>query len=408
MDKLNTARPMIMHVDLNSCFATIEQQSRPMLRNKPVAVVNRLVKNATIITASYEAKGRGVKTGMRLMTALLLCPALVVVESDPPKYRFVYRKLMAILQDYSPSVQMKSIDEGLIDFSNSPPGIRSRRLEGIGREIKQRLKDEIGEHMRCNIGVATNRFLAKTAAGLNKPDGLDVITYKNLKDVYEKLELEDLTGIAKGYAGRLGQIGINSPLDFLEASEATLVRQVFRSKCGSDWYRRLRGWEVDGAETSLKTVGRQFVLDRRDLGYDEVLKRFYSLGEDVVAKLRRQQVKAHGVRIYVKNYNDGRWQNFWRQSRAFDDNESLMDIVRRLLQTAPLPAHEIGVTCYGLVSSSSEQYDLFGEIARSQKLSRAIDEINSSWGSGTVHSATTLGVGDRVKSKISFGSVRYF
>src|SRR5680860_1269252 len=116
----NTDPSLIMHVDLNSAFATIEQQSRPLIRGKPIAVINRRTENTSVVTASYEAKLKGVKVGMRFVEAARLAPGLIAVESDPVKYRFVYRKLMAILSSYSPNVVMKSIDEGIIDFHGIP------------------------------------------------------------------------------------------------------------------------------------------------------------------------------------------------------------------------------------------------------------------------------------------------
>jgi DNA polymerase-4 len=174
----NREKPLVMHIDLNSAFATVEQQSRPLLRGRPVAVMNRRVENTCVVTASYEAKAMGVKVGMRFYEAKKLCPGIIPIESDPPKYRFVYKKLMSIMNDYSPDVVMKSIDEGVMDFK----GMKSKRpLIDIGYEIKKRLRDEIGCAMRCNVGIGPSRFLAKTAAGLHKPDGLDVIDSSNLR-----------------------------------------------------------------------------------------------------------------------------------------------------------------------------------------------------------------------------------
>ncbi len=403
----NKARPMIMHIDLNSCFATIEQQSRPLLRGRPVAVVNRRVENTSIITASYEAKARGVKVGMKIATARLLCPDLVALESDPPKYRYVYRRLMGIIEEYSPKVRMKSIDEGLIDFSDSPLDVRGKDLLELGREIKSRIRTEIGEYMSCNIGIGVNRFLAKTAAGFDKPDGLTLITHENLRQMYGRLDLEDLTGIAGGYGRRLRQVGITTPLEFLDAEEITLVRQVFKGKNGQDWYKRLRGWEVDDVDFGLKSVGRQYVLDDRSLGYDEVLRRFHNLCEDIAGKLRSQGVMARGVRLYVKTYHEGRWQNIHRQDRAFNDETSLFEIAKSLLQTAPLPAYEIGVSCYGLVSESELQPDLFGEVAKTAELTSAVDQINQFWGPRTVHAADTLGLDGHMKRRVPFGSTRF-
>lgn len=407
MTDINRTRPMIMHIDLNSCFATIEQQSRPMLRGKPVAIVNRRHQNSTIVTASYEAKARGVKVGMRGATARLLCPTLIFIESDPPKYRYVYRRLLAILADYSPKVQMKSIDEGLIDFSQSPLELQQKELSDIGREIKHRLRTEIGEHMMCNIGIGTNRFLAKTAAGLDKPDGLTEINHQNLRQIYTRLTLEDLTGIAKGYGTRLRQVGITTPLGLLDADELTLEKIVFRGKTGRDWYRRLRGWEVDAADHQLKSVGRQFVLDEQGLNHADILRRFHGLGNDVVAKLRAQGVKAHSVRVYVQTHHVGRWQNFTHRARAFDDEATLFSVVKQLFQSAPLPAQEIGVTCYGLVPREHEPVDLFGEAEQIARLTEAIDEINIFWGDRTVRSADTLGLDGHMKRKVPFGSTRF-
>ena len=406
-DEINPAPPLLLHVDLNSCFATIEQQSRPLLRDRPVAVVNRRTTKTAIITASYEAKRFGVKTGMKYADAKLLCPDLVALESDPPKYRWVYRRLKAILGEYSPEARMKSIDEGVVDLSVATAEVRARGAEVIGWEIKQRLKEEIGEYMRCNVGIGTNRFLAKTAAGMNKPDGLTMVDAGSLRAMYETLELKDLTGIAGGYSRRLWQVGITTPLEFLDADEATLERIVFRGKPGRDWYRRLRGWEVDTDEHALQTVGRQFVLDERELSHEEVLRRYHGLVEDVAAKLRAQSVWAHGVRVYAKTYHVGRWQQYVRVERAFHDEMTLFGLVRELTRELPLPAYEIGVSCYGLVGAPDEQLLLFGDEDKTEAMTGAIDAINTVYGAHMVHSADTTGLSGRMARKIPFGSVRY-
>lgn len=184
----NPSLPFIMHIDLNSCFATVEQQARPRLRGRPVAVVNRRTEHTMIVTASYEAKKMGVTLGMRLKDAKKLCPGLIGVESDPSKYKYVYHQLMRIMGDYSAHVRMKSIDEGVIDFGESTQVIAKRDIKDIGWEIKQRLWNEIGTVMNCNVGISTNRFLAKTAAGLHKPNGLDVITAENLRATFATLD----------------------------------------------------------------------------------------------------------------------------------------------------------------------------------------------------------------------------
>jgi len=405
----NETRPLVMHIDLNSCFATVEQQSRPMLRGRPVAVVNRRTENTSIVTASYEAKARGITVGMKVKEAKKLAPDLVALESDPAKYRYVYHKMMDIMKCYSAHITMKSIDEGVIDFKNTTEAIRARNLIDIGYEIKQRLRDEIGCAMRCNVGIATNRFLAKTAAGLHKPDGLDVITAQNVREVLGTLKLTDLTGIASRNEKRLNAVGIYTPLQFLETDPRTLKKVVFKSVVGEWWYQRLHGWEVDDVSYDLKTVGRQYVLEDKALPRQLILKRLHHLCESVGGKLRSQGKQARGVFVYVKSYDRGYWHARHTSALPFFSNAAIYAQALLLFTRAPERIREIGVSCYALEDGDArDQLSLFGdEIVREQQVTSAIDELNRRFGDRTVHSADTLGTGKFVKQKIPFGSTRY-
>jgi DNA polymerase IV len=404
----NHERPLIMHIDLNSAFATAEQQARPMLRGKPVAIVNRRTDTTAIVTASYEAKIRGVKVGMKLRDAKILCRDLIGLESDPPKYRYIYHRLLDIMNDYSAHVTMKSIDEGIIDFHDTTAAMQGRDLEEIGYEIKRRLKEEIGIWMRCNIGIATNRFLAKTAAALHKPDGLDVITPDNIRDVFSGLELTDLTGIAHRNQRRLNSVGIMTPLDFLDADVTTLQKVVFKSVVGQWWYKRLRGWEVDDVAYDVKRVGRQYVLESFTLSYDQILQRLHHLCESVGSRMRKQQKAARGMYVYAKT----RERVYWHASRMvalpFCSDQTIFELARELFKDAPNNMKEIGVHCYELEPIESDQISLFqDQIVHEQQVTRTIDSINQRFGDRTVHSADTLGTGIYVKQKIPFGSTRY-
>ena len=411
----NLADPRVMHIDLNSCFATVEQQARPLLRGKPVAIVNRRTDHTMIITCSYEAKAMGVKLGMRLKDAKKLCPELIGLESDPPKYKYVYHQLMRIMQDYSAHVRMKSIDEGVIDFSESTQLLQSRSMADIGHEIKQRLWDEIGVAMNCNVGIATNRFLAKTAAGLHKPNGLDVITHENLREIYDGLDLEDLTGIASHNRARLESVGILTPLDFLDADEATLRKVVFKSVNGTYWHQRLRGWEVDKRDFSIKSAGRQFVLDGYKMPRAEVLKRLHHLCEETGAKVRSQGLVARGVSVHARSYSDeGRgWGGKYWHARSmsptpFFSNQTIYEIAKKLFDDAPVFVKEIGVSCYELSEPDDSQLSLFGDqLAQERAVTGIIDTVNTRYGKRVIHSADTLSTNTGMKEKIPFGSTRY-
>lgn len=407
-ESLNTTTPLMMHVDLNSCFATVEQQSRPRLRGRPVVIVNRRTEHTSIVTASYEAKALGVKVGMRVRDAKLLAPALIALESDPAKYRFVYHKMMDIMKSYSAHVTMKSIDEGVIDFHQATAAMRDRSLEAIGYEIKQRLKDEIGCAMRCNVGIGTNRFLAKTAAGLHKPDGLDIITYENLRTTLETLKLTDLTGIAGRNEHRLNAVGIYTPLQFLDANVDTLHKMVFKSVLGDQWHQRLRGWEVDDVSHDMKTVGRQYVLEANNLSRADILQRLHHLCESVGSRLRSQNRVARGVFVYAKTYERGYWHARKMHELPFFSDNAIYNQARLLFAGAPQHIKEIGINCYELCDDNDPQLSLFGdEVAREHRLIDAMDVINRRYGERVIHSADTLGTGRFVRQKIPFGSTRY-
>lgn len=406
--EFNEERPLIMHIDLNSCFATVEQQARPKLRGKPVAIVNRRTDKTAIVTASYEAKAKGVKVGMKLREAKILCPDLVALESDPPKYRYVYHKLLDIMRDYSAHVTMKSIDEGIIDFHDTSYAMAERDLVEIGQEIKQRLKDEIGVWMRCNVGISTNRFLAKTAAGLHKPDGLDVITSQNIREVLGELKLTDLTGIAHRNEKRLNSVGIYTPLQFLDADVVTLQKVVFKSVVGEWWYKRLRGFEVDDVETKIGRVGRQYVLERFDLTRDEIVQRLHHLCESVGSRMRSQGLAARGVYVYGKTADRQYWHSSALSPLPFFSDQAIFIQALQLFDRAPDELKEIGIHCYELTASDSSQLSLFAdEISRERRVVETIDEINKQFGERTIHSAGTLNTGIYVKTKIPFGSTRY-
>ncbi|MBI5619378.1 hypothetical protein HY950_00265 [Candidatus Gottesmanbacteria bacterium] len=239
--QFNPAAPTVMHIDLNSCFATIEQQANPLLRGKPVAVAAYTTDRGCILAASVEAKRLGIKTGMRVSDGKHLAPNLIVLPSDPEKYRFVNRKLLALLEQYSNDVTVKSIDEfalslrGVFSDEAISKDCHASLAMTTGQEIKQRIKAEIGEWLTVSVGIAPNRYLAKVASGLHKPDGLDVIAKQNAEEILAGLRLEDLCGIKEGYGNRLRRYGITSALKFYHAP-AKLLAHAFASRVGYDWW----------------------------------------------------------------------------------------------------------------------------------------------------------------------------
>jgi DNA polymerase-4 len=405
----NTEKPMVMHIDLNSAFATAEQQAHPSLRGKPMGVTNRISKECCVIAASYEAKYLGIKVGMRRSEALAICPGFILLETDPPKYNAVYQKLIVIMRSYSPKIQMKSIDEGIIDFHGLEPVLAGRSLEDIGYEIKQRVKDEIGDWMRINIGIGTNRFLAKQAAGWHKPDGLDIIDHRNLRAYYRSITLTDITGIASRNEARLNACGIMTPLDFLAAQELVLKKQVFKGITGTYWYRRLRGYEIDDNDTHLGMVGRQWVVKNPSDKDTYLLPCLSFLCETTGMKLRFREVEARGICVWVSYQNGEYWQGKRMHKTTYYTNQ---EIYRRALELFNQRPHgtvrTMGIYCYILTPSQRSQLSMFDDIAKQDWLTKSVDEINDFYGTFTVYAATSLEGKKIIKQKIPFGGTEYF
>lgn len=407
--QLNTENPRIMHIDLNSAFASAEQQAWPSLRGKPMGVTNRLSKECCVIAASYEAKDIGIQVGTRLSKALALCPDFIMLETDPTKYTHMYRSLINIMKDYSSNVKMKSIDEGIIDFHPKFSN-EQRSLIDVGYEIKQRVFHDLGKYIRINVGIGPNRFLAKMAAGWHKPDGLDRLDHTNVIDFYKSIELEDITGIAEAYEARLRAHGISTPLEFLEANEKLLWRRVFKSINGHYWKLRLTGFEIDAELTHLRMVGRQWVLKKPSNDDAWLRSCLHYLATTTGVKLRYRNVEARGICIWVAFSTGGGWSDKEMLHTTFYTDADIWRYVSRLFNHRPkhMVIRTMGVYLYELTPSTRSQLSLLDDVTKAGELTKAIDEINDFYGSFTIFSADTLTGTRNVKQKIPFGGTEYF
>ena len=275
-----------MHVDLNSCFAIIEQQANPLIRNKPVVIAAYDTPRGMIIASSYEAKALGLALGLSVADARKIYPGVIVMMPDPEKYFDANRRFSKVLNKYTNNVVAKSVDEFAIDFEGSPAIRAGMTMEEIGMKIKEDVKKELGSYVTINVGIAPNRFLAKLAAGLNKPDGMDRIDHTNLREILSRLSLIDLPGINYRYQARLNLNGIYTPLQFLDSDLDKLKKQVFGGIVGYYWYLRLRGYPIDQIDFGRKTIGQQYALGQRTMDINEISKLVMKLSEKVGRRLR--------------------------------------------------------------------------------------------------------------------------
>jgi len=460
---INRELPMIMHIDLNSCFATIEQQANRLLRGRPVAVSAYGTPRGMVLAASYEAKRLGIKLGVNNAEARQLAPDVVILTPDPSKYREAHRLFRSLLMDYTDNVKPKSIDEFVLDLTGSP-ALRSRShmthneaMIDISYEIKKRIKEDLGEWVTVNIGIGTNRFLAKYAAGFNKPDGLTLIDHANLTDYYRDMQLVDLPGINVRYAARLHACGITNPIEFYEADVDVLKKRVFKSVVGYYWWARLRGHEVDNREFTRKSIGHQYALSKKTNDKHELRRLLMKLCEKVGRRLRKADFCARGIHLYLgfENYRTDShkpknalhsdmeivsgpvgfeqmsylksWHEGHRLEHRMYATSDIFHAACYLLTKAELPnrVRIMAVTVYDLEPWDPEQLSIFDSIGSTpapigdkkaivqteyrpqeanRRLSDAMDAINNRYGEFVLVSGLMMDMKGEILDRIAFGN----
>lgn len=387
------------------------------MRGRPTAVAAYTTANGCILAASVEAKKLGVKTGMRVKDGRLLAPALVVLPPDPGKYRDVHLKFRRLVADYTNDFSPKSIDEFVLNLENYPC-LAAGSICQAAKEIKTRIKSEIGEWLTVSVGIGPNRFLAKLGAGLHKPDGLDVIDKDNFLDIYSRLSLTDLPYIKLRNAARLNLMGIFTVTDFYNAPVWKL-KAAFASINGYYWYLRLRGWEtcpqslcsgtgrrVDDVTFGRKSYGNSYALPKPLKTLEELSPILSKLVEKMGARLRRGGYNARGVHVAV-SYRDG---SFWHKGvnfseRVFDSRDIYKKALHILAESGcKKPVRNLAVSVFNIEKFGADQLNLFGDIVRQRKLVDAIDKVNRRWGDFVITPARmSLADPKSVPDRIAFG-----
>ena len=291
---------VILHIDFDSYFASCEQQFDPLLRGKPIGVTATNGRNC-IIAASREAKKLGIKSPAHLWEARQICSELIAVPAHFEKYWDITQKFLDICKDYSPFIELFSLDEVFIDVT-STENLFGGYLEII-HKIKQRINDEIGEYITVSVGLSYNKLLAKLASGLNKPNGFVEINPENVGEIYQKAKLTDFCGIGHRIEVRLNKIGIYTPIQLKNASLDVLTEE-FKDVEGR--FLKSLGLGQDFREvipyyksTETKSVGRNYCLPQNEYNQKVILQNVYELCEEIGIKLRRLNKKARTIGLYL-------------------------------------------------------------------------------------------------------------
>ena len=389
----------ILHIDMNAFFAAVEQQSNPALRGRPVAVVGS-ESRTVILTASYEARAFGVKTGCTVGEARRLCPQLTLVPVNNPLYTDVSRRIVAILRDYTPLVEVFSIDEAFLDIGGSLRLFGS--AERIAYLIKSRIKTQLG--LTCSIGIAPNKLLAKLASDLQKPDGLVLVEPERVTALLEDMPVGELCGIGRATSRQLNLLGISTcgqlgryPLEILTRRFGVIGARLQAMGQGLDDSPVV----PDEEAPEVQSVGHSMTL-RHDLNDREEIKaKLLQLAAMVGRRARRYDLSGRVVTLTVR-YAD--FNTFSRQARQGEPlclTEDIYAAALRILESIVLeqPVRLLGICLSGLENGNG-QPNLFDN-QRRQELTCALDRVNNRFGEFTVMPASLLEQADKGSHVIS-------
>jgi len=398
-----------LYLDMNSFFASVEQQNNPVLRNLPLGVVSHIGPAGTVLAASQEAKVYGVRTGMRLKEAWQLCPQLTTVVTGVSSYKAVHKHFMNILRDIcGPEVHARSIDEAVIPLSANWQ--TSEKAHELAYEIKGRFQIELGAYIRCSIGIAPNSFLGKLATDLQKPNGLVEITIENTPEILSRLTLPGLPGIATRMTARLAAWGITTPLELYNTPVETLTRTF--GIWGQYWWWRLHGYESDTPSGRLKSMSHQHALSHwteKTTTLEPVLDR---MSDRLIHRLRRNlfQCKQVGIFLSIKGQRGlAVEQNLETSNQTYT---TLWDTIHNLFRSLPTPApgpiRKIGVYFTHLTpSQNGYQLDLFRESDREESLSQALEKVRARHGFQSIQRGTVVQLDPTLGAeKLGFGRIR--
>ncbi len=413
-----------LFVDLNSYFASVEQDARPELRGRPVGVVPMMADTTVCIAASYEAKAHGVKTGTVVADAKRMCPGLVLVEARHELYVDYHHRIVDAVESCLPVTAVCSIDEMACRLMG-----RERPLLAameLGRQVKRRILERVGPMMRSSVGLATNRYLAKVASDMEKPDGLVALPLDILPQALRQLSLRDLPGIGARTEKRLNEQGIHT-MDELMARNCDQAGQLWGSVVGERLWHWLQGEDFDMSETEhLKSLSHQHVLGPEMRTPEKAWAVAHKLLHKAAMRLRAGKLWAGSIGLAigfaVPRGDKTPVSRFGVPTRGWkgelhlnecQDNQTLIAALSRLWASRPSgPEFDhpyfIGVHLNGLVPDRLHTLNLFDGLEDEQSRARllaAMDALNNKYGLSTLAPATMLTAFKAAPTRIAFHSI---
>ena len=413
-----------LFVDLNSYFASIEQEVDPTLRDRPVAVVPAMVETTCCIAASYEARAYGVKTGTQVGEAKRMCPGLVLVEARHELYVKYHHRVVEAVESCVPVSSVRSIDEMACELIGREQPLLTAM--NVARRIKAAIRERVGSTIRCSIGLAPNRYLAKIASDMEKPDGLMALTHDMLPHALMGMTLRDLVGIGGRMERRLNTRGIHTMAELLALTPERLG-QAWGGVQGERLWHWLRGKDFHDAELEHpKSVGHQHVLPPEFRTPEGAYAIAHKLLHKAAMRLRMQNLWAARISLGLhfavpkdlargKHYSGIPQQTWSEQLRLIEcqDSQTIIEGLQKLWAMRPVGTiHQkpflVSVTLLDLVPDSLHTLSLFSgleeEIERGQ-LATTMDRLNHKYGTETLYFASMHLARAAAPTRIAFQSI---
>jgi DNA polymerase IV len=419
-----SSQPELVHwlfVDMNSYFASVEQEVRPELRGKPTVVVTVDVDSTCCIAASYEAKRYGVSTGTQLGEAKKRCPGLQVVEARHELYVDYHKRITQAVEDQCLHVsKVVSVDEmecRLLGRECEP-----EKALALARKVKQAVRG-VGQTLRCSIGLAPNRFLSKVASNMQKPDGLVTLLQSQLPEALFALKPRDLPGIGERMERRLAQAGIRT-LEQLWHLDIDQMTRLWGGVLGTRFWLKLRGRDFDDPATQRGSFGHQHVLPPELRTRDKAAAVGKKLLHKAAVRLRQARLFAAGMSVYVlfskngaaQDAPNGYWLHYerpvWEANLRFPPCQDTITLVN-VFQDAwkGCPNHRpvmVSVALMDLIPENMRNLTLFDEMYDGRKFDRlaeVMDKINAKYGSTALYLGGIHSVRKAAPPRIAFQSI---
>ncbi|WP_292051313.1 MULTISPECIES: Y-family DNA polymerase [unclassified Brevundimonas] len=410
-----------LFIDLNAFFASAEQQMNPEWRGRPVIVRPAPSEFSGAIAASYESRPYGIRTGTSVREARQLCPDIIIAEARPDVYVKLHKQIMAEIERHIPIYKIGSIDECSCELMG--PQRREDNAVALARRIQKGIRDNVGECLRSSVGLAPSRFLAKTACGMQKPDGLTILRMHELPGPLLKLPLSDFPGIGKRMLQRLRYADIHTTADLWNMS-AKQARHVWNSIEGERIWRGLHGLHVEPPpEKPPASIGHSHVLQSEMRTPDKCRAVARRLLVKCGARLRRMDMTGSILALTLELEGKDRFErrrgervSTYCHIPPTQDTFALLAALDTLwVQVAPVlrraRPNTVGVHIDELKFRSEHAPDLFNDApdqggnAKSLKLSKALDVLNKRYGKDTVSIGPSNNLPEYMGAKIAFNRI---